>query len=100
MDRKDVEPVKQILPECSCGNRSLQVAVGRCQDADVRVNRVAVAHALDLAILKNAEQCDLGFRRQVADFVEENRATVGGFESPQASLQRAGERALLVAKEF
>src|SRR6267154_5241614 len=100
VDRKDVEPVKQILPECSCGNRFRQVAVGRRQEADVHVNRVAVAHALDLVILKDAEQGDLGFRRQIADFVEENRATVGGFESPQTSLQRARERALLVAKEL
>src|SRR5712671_7519739 len=38
-DRKDVEPVKQILPECSSRNRSLQIAVGRGQDADVHGNR-------------------------------------------------------------
>ena len=77
MDRKDVEPVKQILPECSCGDSFLQVAVRRGEDAHVHGNRVAVAHALDLALLKDAQQRDLGFRRQIADFVEEDRAAVG-----------------------
>src|SRR6185295_13249209 len=100
MDRKDVEPVEQILPERACGNRFLQVAVRRGQDTDVHGNRVTVADAFDLAILEDTEQCDLGFRGQIADFVEEDRAAVGGFESPQTPLQRARERALLVAKEF
>src|SRR6202008_2760426 len=86
--------------ECPCGNRFLQVAVGRSQDAYIHRNRVAVADALDLPVLKDTQQCDLSCTGQIADFVEENRAAVGGFESPQTSLKRARERALLVAKEF
>src|SRR6266853_1002464 len=96
------------LPDALAGFRGIPFNQIFDQERDVfrslaerwHVDRVAVAHALDLAILKDAEQCDLGFRRQIADFVEENRATVCGFESPQTSLQRARERALLVAKEL
>jgi len=93
VDRKDIEPVKEILAERSRRNRFLQVAVGRGYDAYIDGNRLAVANALDLPVLKHSEQCDLRFRGQIADFVEENRAAVGGFESPQPSLKRAGERA-------
>ena len=61
---------------------------------------MAVAQALDLAVLEHAQQRDLGFCGQIADFVEEDRAAVGRFESSETSLQRARERALLVAEEL
>jgi hypothetical protein len=66
---------------------------------DSRVSHVSSTEKMSPSH-KIKEQCDLGFRGQVADFVEENRAAVGGFESSQTSLERAREGALLVAKEF
>src|SRR4029077_6236623 len=99
-NRKHVEAVEQILSERADGARFLQVAGGRRQDADIHRNRMTVADPLDLAILKHAEQRDLCFRRQIADLVEEDRAAIGGLEPAEAPLQRARERALLVAEEL
>ncbi len=39
-------------------------------------------------------------QRQIADFIEEESALVGGFETAAPAHQRAGERALLMAEEF
>jgi hypothetical protein len=42
----------------------------------------------------------LGFWRQLSDFIQEERSTVGRFESPDAPLNGAGERALFMAEEL
>src|SRR5258706_7538827 len=47
-DGKDVQPIEQILPECSCGHRVLRIAIGRGENAYIHWNRVAVCPALDL----------------------------------------------------
>src|SRR5437773_12530458 len=61
---------------------------------------MTVADSLNLMILKDTEQRDLCFRRQIANLVEEDRAAIGGLEPAEAPLQRARERALLVAEEL
>jgi len=84
MDRKDVEPVKQdpagMSPATTAFARSRFVAART--RTSTGIGWLLPTRSIS-RILKDAEQGDLGFRRQIADFVEENRATVGGFESPQ-----------------
>jgi hypothetical protein len=56
VDRKDVQPVEQIPPECSRGHGVLKIAIGRGQYAYIDGDRAAVAQALDLAVLEYAQQ--------------------------------------------
>src|SRR5436190_7553654 len=100
MNRKHVQSVVQVLSKHSGSHRLFQVAVGRGQHAHVHRNRMTVADSLNLMILKDTEQRNLCFRRQIANLVEEDRAAIGGFEPAEAPLQRARERALLVAEEL
>ena len=39
------------------------------------------AEALDRSLLEDAQQLDLHFQRQLADFVEEQCGLMGGFEA-------------------
>src|SRR6202044_697585 len=57
-------------------------------------------HALVLAFLQKAQQLRLDFQRQLTDFVEEKRATVGGGDLAPRRRDRAGERAFHVAEEL
>ena len=66
---------------------------------NVRPDRPRAADALDLALLDRAQQLGLQVEPQIADLVEEQRAAVGQLELADALLQRAGERALLVAEQ-
>lgn len=50
--------------------------------------------------VKHSQQCDLHFRTQLADFIEKNRSTVGCLKPSDTLLQCAGERALLMPKQF
>src|SRR5688572_11388881 len=76
LDRNDVEPVEQVLPEFSFLNRLLEVAVARRDDAHVDVLTEAAAYALELAFLEHAEQLSLKGGGDFADLVEQQRPAV------------------------
>src|SRR4051812_10131513 len=58
------------------------------------------ADAADLAALEGAQELRLQLERQLADLVEEDRAAAGLLERADPAIDRAGERALLVAEEL
>ena len=65
-----------------------------------RVPRLALAHALEGALLQHAQQLDLQLQGQVAHLVEEERAARGQLEAPLAVAHRAGEGAAHVAEQL
>ena len=58
------------------------------------------AHLFDFALLNQAQQLHLQFHGQFADFVEEQRAAIGGLHLAALGRKGSGERALGVAEEF
>jgi hypothetical protein len=66
----------------------------------VELQRSAAADPFQFALLQDAQQLGLKGRRDVADFVEKERAAVGHFEAALARRHGAGEGALLVPEEF
>ena len=77
-----------------------QRAIGGGDDAGIDAAREVLADAAHLAVLDDAQQLRLPARRQLADFVEEQRAAVGFLEQPGAFGERAGEGAARVAEEL
>ena len=55
---------------------------------------------LDGPVLQHPQQLDLHRQRHVVDVVEEDRAAVGELEAAGPILDRAGERAALVAEQL
>src|SRR5260370_18539234 len=55
---------------------------------------------LELPLLQHAEQFGLQFERNFSYFVQENRATIRHFESPNALRDRSCECALLVSEQL
>ena len=84
LEGDDVEPVVEVLAELPLRDHLLEVAVGRRDDADVDVDRLVAADALELALLQEAQQLHLDGRRDLADLVEEQRAAVGLLEAAVA----------------
>ena len=99
-DREDVEPEEEVGAEPSLASRFLQVPVGGRHHARVRPQRLAAAHALELALLEDAQQGDLDRRRQLPDLVEEDRAPGGQLEAAPPPFQGAREGALLVPEQL
>src|SRR5262249_41246165 len=100
LDREDVQPVEEVWPEDALVHRRFQVAIGGGNDSYVDLHWPRRADPLELALLKHPEKRELGVRWQVADLVEEDGAAVGKLESAGASLERAGEGALLVTEQL
>ena len=95
----DVEPIEQIVAELPLAHGAREVAVGRGDQADVDLVRLA-AEAFDLPVLQHAQELDLHVRRNLADLVEKERAAVGQREAPLVTRDRAGERAAFVAEQL
>ena len=74
--------------------------MGRGDDADVDLDRVRVADALELALLQHAQQLRLQRGAHRPDFVEEQRALVRLLEPALPGRDRAGERAAHVAEQL
>ena len=91
---------KQVRAEPPLADRFLQVPVGGRHHASVRPQRLAAAHALELALLEHAQEGDLDRRRQLAHLVEEDRAAGRQLEAALAPLQGAGEGSPLVAEQL
>ena len=98
--RKHVQAIEEIAAERARLDRRLQVAVRGGDHAHVDANRCAPADTLELTLLQDAEQRDLGLHRQLADFVEEDGPAVRQLEATEAPLRRTGERPFLVAEEL
>ena len=67
---------------------------------DVGPESLARTQSVELPVLEEAEEFDLGLRHEVADFVEKNRASRGGFELADLPFVRARERPLLGAEQL
>jgi hypothetical protein len=59
-----------------------------------------VAEPFEFTLLQHTEQLGLQFERRLADFVEKDRPAMGQLESPDPLRDRAGKRALFVAKQL
>ena len=78
----------------------IEILVGGADDADVDLDRLMTADALDHLVLQEAQQLDLHRQRHVADFVEEEGAAIGALDLADGLLDGAGEGALFMAEQF
>ena len=90
-DPGDVEAVEQVLAEPARGDLPGQVAVGGRDDASVGAEGLGPADALELPLLKDAEDLGLGREGQLADLVEEDGAAGGALEPAGLLAVGAGE---------
>src|SRR6266851_5200296 len=100
LDRKYIQPVKEILTECACRHGRLQVAIRGGQYPDIHGNRLAAPDAFQFPLLEHAQQSNLCLHRELTDLVQEDRPAVSRFKTSQASLQCAGEGTLFMPKQF
>ena len=100
MDVDDVEAVVEVLAEAALGYLLLEVAIGGGHDADVGLDGLLAAHALELAVLEDAEDLDLHVLVDFAYLVQEEGALVRELEAATRASLGPGEGSLLVAEEL
>src|SRR5262249_47406338 len=90
----------EVLAELACGDLRAQIAIRRGDDAYVDAALLRTADAADAPALERAEEARLQIERELADFVEEERAAIGALEGPCVRRDRAGECAALVPEKL
>ncbi|MND98241.1 hypothetical protein D3C80_905840 [compost metagenome] len=95
-----VQAVEQVFAKMPGHHRIGEVDVGRRHQAHVDRDRRARAQAHHFALLQHPQQFHLHVQRQVADFIEEQRAAIGRFEPAGLAVGGAGKGALLVTEQF
>ena len=90
----------EVGAEGAAGDGRLELLVGGGDQPDVDVDFAVAPHGADAALLQCAEQLHLGLVAQVADFVEEERASVGRHEGSGLVADGPREGAFDVAEEL
>ena len=99
-DREGVEPVVEVAAELAALHRLRQIDIGGGDDAHVDLRRLLGSQALDLARLQRAQQLDLRSRRQVAHFIEKQRAAARAFETSGTCQMCTGVRTFFDAEQL
>ena len=99
-DFQHAEAEVEVAAESALGHVAFQVAVGGGDHPHVDLDRFAAADALEGMPFQHAEELGLESGTHLADFIEHQRALVGGLELADLALRGAGEGAPLVAEQF
>ncbi len=99
-DVDDFEPVIQVFAEAALANELFKILMSGRDDAHVHLERLAGADALESLFLQHAEQLGLDFKRNIANLVQEERASIRQLEPPDLVFMRARESSLDVAKQL
>src|SRR6266516_1847576 len=100
VEGKDIKPVEQVLPELPLGDERLQILVGGSDDPDVHLDVLVTAYPLELPFLQDPQELHLHGWRDLADLVQEERATVGLFELALLLRHGPGKGTPLVPEEL
>src|SRR6266852_8870342 len=68
LDRKNVEPVKEVAPKCASSDSRLQVTVRGSNHPNIRSDGYSSTDTLEFMFLQNTQKSDLGFGRKLSDF--------------------------------
>src|SRR3546814_8622108 len=96
----DIEAVIKILAKCAAADQLAHMLVRGRDHAHVDGDLAFGADRAHCALLQREQQLDLHVRRQIGDFVEKQRAVLGGLEQTGLVAVRTGEAALQMAEEF
>src|SRR5690349_3195115 len=100
MDAKHVQAIEEILTERARADRGAQIDVRRRDDANVDGLHGVASDGLHLTGLQRAQELHLRLRGKVPDLVEEEGASVRGFEQACACGHRRREGTARVPEEL
>src|SRR6266436_3041802 len=99
-DGEDVQAIVQVTPKLTASYHLRQIPIGCSYQADIHFVGATTAQSLELLLLQHAQQLRLQLRRDVAYFVQKQRAFVSHFEAPDLLRDGSGEGALLMTEQF
>ena len=98
MDGKDIQPVIQVFPEPARPDGILKVPAGGGNHPDIHGNLLVATDPLERPFLEHTQKPDLHPRRDVPNFVEEQRPAIRQLKPAFPLLGRACKRTFFMAK--
>src|SRR5437773_10764737 len=77
VNRKNIQPVKQVFAKFSLLNHLLEFAIGGSDQAGIGVNSPCASQPLEFSLLEHAQQLGLKLERDVADLIQNYRSALG-----------------------
>jgi len=99
-DRENAQAEEKIFTKMARGDSGLEIGVGKSDQAGLNTKSFGPAETLEGALLKDAQEFALRFRRERGDFIEDDGSFAAEFEAAEFAFDRSGEGASLVAEEF
>ena len=87
-DRERVDAVVEVLAEPAVADELVERPVGGRDQAEVHLDRLLAAEALEAPVFEHAQQLGLRDEREVADLVEEQRAAIGQLHAAGLAIAR------------
>src|SRR5204863_2452474 len=100
MDSDHGDPEIQVLAEGALLHHLFEIPAGGANYPDINGMGDVRAQPLHTAFLQHTQEFGLQRQGQIADFIQENRASLGFFEATAPHLAGAGECAFFVPEEF
>src|SRR5215510_946586 len=100
MNRNDMKPIIEILPEIAFFYLCLQVLVCGGDDSDIDLNRFLASHGIKFTLLQYAQKFSLKRSRHIPDFIQENRSFMSLAEQSFRASVGAGERTFFMTEEL
>jgi len=97
---KNVDPVKQILPESSPVRFLLQILIGSAQQPDVDLSLGVIADTRERSVLQEMKKLALEVQIEVGDLIQKQGTKVRLLYSPGLAEIRPGECPTFVSKQF
>src|SRR5216110_3500719 len=98
MDSDHGDPEIQVLAEGALLHHLFEIPAGGANHPDINGMGDVRAQPLNTAFLQHTQEFGLQRQGQIADFIQENRASLGFFEAAAPHLAGAGECAFFVPK--
>src|SRR5882724_1313840 len=95
-----IEAVVEIHSEQLLGDQTGEVLIGCGHHAHVDMTGMRAAQSFELLLLQDAQQLRLQLKRNIADFIQEQRAAIRRFEAAQFLRHCAREGAPFVTEEL
>src|SRR5207248_4740859 len=99
-DGEDLEPVVKVAAKLAVFDHLLQVTVGGGHQTRIHRNGAVAPQSFEFLLLEGAEELGLNLKRNVTDFVEEQRSLVRQLEATDFPRDRPREGAPLVSEQF
>src|SRR5262245_3855662 len=99
-NRENIEAIPEIFAKGALLNLLTEIPVCCGNNAHIDLNRLRASQPLDLSFLKDSQQLGLQLKRELANFIKENRCLVGQFETANLLSQGPREGTLLMTEQF